>query len=31
MTTTARICLDILRSARKRRETYVGPWLPATA
>jgi len=28
MTTTARICLDILRSARARRETYVGPWLP---
>ncbi|MDF2722050.1 MAG: polymerase sigma24 factor [Paenibacillus sp.] len=21
-------CLDILRSARKRREQYVGPWLP---
>jgi RNA polymerase sigma-70 factor, ECF subfamily len=27
-TTTARICLDALRSARVRRETYVGPWLP---
>lgn len=27
-TTTARICLDVLRSARTRRETYVGPWLP---
>jgi RNA polymerase sigma-70 factor, ECF subfamily len=27
-TTTARICLDILRSARVRREAYVGPWLP---
>lgn len=27
-TTTARICLDVLRSARARRETYVGPWLP---
>ena len=27
-TTTARICMDILRSARVRRETYVGPWLP---
>ena len=28
MTTTTRICLDVLRSARVRRETYVGPWLP---
>jgi RNA polymerase sigma-70 factor (ECF subfamily) len=28
MTTTARICLDMLRSARARREDYVGPWLP---
>src|SRR6202041_971626 len=28
MTTTARICLDILTSARARREKYVGPWLP---
>jgi RNA polymerase sigma-70 factor (ECF subfamily) len=28
MTTTARICLDALRSARVRREQYVGPWLP---
>jgi RNA polymerase sigma-70 factor (ECF subfamily) len=27
-TVTARICLDVLRSARVRRETYVGPWLP---
>jgi RNA polymerase sigma-70 factor (ECF subfamily) len=27
-TTTARICLDILKSARARREEYVGPWLP---
>lgn len=27
-TSTARICLDILRSARVRREAYVGPWLP---
>src|SRR5690606_7888447 len=26
--TTARICLDVLRSARVRREAYVGPWLP---
>jgi RNA polymerase sigma-70 factor (ECF subfamily) len=23
-----RLCLDQLRSARARRETYVGPWLP---
>jgi RNA polymerase sigma-70 factor (ECF subfamily) len=23
-----RICLDHLKSARRRRETYVGPWLP---
>ncbi len=28
MTTTTRICLDVLRSARVRREEYVGPWLP---
>ena len=28
MTTTARICLDVLKSARARREEYVGPWLP---
>lgn len=25
---TSRICLDQLRSARARREVYVGPWLP---
>ncbi|MGE0005913.1 MAG: sigma-70 family RNA polymerase sigma factor [Parvibaculaceae bacterium] len=25
---TARLCLDILKSARMRRETYVGQWLP---
>jgi RNA polymerase sigma factor (sigma-70 family) len=25
---TSRICLDELRSARARRETYVGEWLP---
>lgn len=24
----ARLCVDRLRSARARRETYVGPWLP---
>lgn len=23
-----RVCLDVLGSARARRETYVGPWLP---
>lgn len=23
-----RVCLDQLKSARRRRETYVGPWLP---
>ena len=23
-----RLCLDQLKSARHRRETYVGPWLP---
>src|SRR5215510_766420 len=28
MTTTTRICLDVLKSARMRREEYVGPWLP---
>ena len=28
MTATARICLDMLKSARARREAYVGPWLP---
>jgi RNA polymerase sigma-70 factor (ECF subfamily) len=27
-TVTARLCLDQLRSARVRREAYVGPWLP---
>lgn len=27
-TVTARICLDQLRSARVRREAYVGSWLP---
>jgi RNA polymerase sigma-70 factor (ECF subfamily) len=27
-TVTARICLDQLRSARVRREAYVGQWLP---
>jgi RNA polymerase sigma-70 factor, ECF subfamily len=27
-TTVGRICLDLLRSARVRREAYVGQWLP---
>jgi len=27
-TVVTRLCLDELGSARKRRETYVGPWLP---
>jgi RNA polymerase sigma-70 factor (ECF subfamily) len=27
-TTTTRICLDMLTSARARHEEYVGPWLP---
>ena len=26
--TVTRLCLDSLRSARARRETYIGPWLP---
>jgi RNA polymerase sigma-70 factor (ECF subfamily) len=26
--TVSRLCLDALKSARARRETYVGPWLP---
>src|SRR5262245_36606061 len=28
MTTTTRICLGMLTSARARHEEYVGPWLP---
>ncbi|GIG57750.1 RNA polymerase sigma factor SigJ [Longispora fulva] len=28
ITVTGRICLDVLRSARVRRETYIGQWLP---
>jgi RNA polymerase sigma-70 factor (ECF subfamily) len=28
VTTTSRIALDTLRSARTRRESYYGPWLP---
>lgn len=27
-TVTTRICIDRLTTARRRRETYVGPWLP---
>ncbi|MEU4213930.1 RNA polymerase sigma factor SigJ [Actinoplanes sp. NPDC026623] len=27
-TITGRLCLDVLRSARVRREAYPGPWLP---
>ena len=30
-TVVTRLCLDELRSARVRRETYVGPWLPEPA
>jgi RNA polymerase sigma-70 factor (ECF subfamily) len=26
--TVVRLCLDVLKSARARREEYVGPWLP---
>lgn len=28
MRVTSRVCLDMLGSARARRDTYVGPWLP---
>lgn len=28
VTAVARLALDLLRSARRRREHYVGPWLP---
>lgn len=28
VTATTRLSIDRLRSARRRRETYVGPWLP---
>ena len=27
-TTTTRMCISFAESARSRRETYVGPWLP---
>jgi RNA polymerase sigma-70 factor (ECF subfamily) len=30
-TVVTRLCIDHLRSARARRETYVGPWLPEPA
>lgn len=26
--TVTRLCLDVLKSARRQRETYIGPWLP---
>jgi RNA polymerase sigma-70 factor (ECF subfamily) len=26
--TVTRLCLDVLKSAHRRRETYLGPWLP---
>jgi RNA polymerase sigma-70 factor (ECF subfamily) len=28
MTTTTRLAINVMQSARSRRETYVGPWLP---
>jgi RNA polymerase sigma-70 factor (ECF subfamily) len=28
LTATTRLCIDRLRAARARRETYIGPWLP---
>lgn len=28
LTATSRLCIDRLRAAKARRETYVGPWLP---
>ena len=27
-TTVTRLCLDHLKSARVKRETYIGPWVP---
>ena len=27
-TTTTRLAINVMQSARSRRETYVGPWLP---
>jgi RNA polymerase sigma-70 factor (ECF subfamily) len=29
-TTTTRLCINLLQSAKTRRETYVGTWLPET-
>ncbi|MGL4236312.1 sigma-70 family RNA polymerase sigma factor [Tabrizicola sp.] len=26
--TVTRLCLDLFKSARRQRETYIGPWLP---
>ena len=28
VTVTARLAIDALRSAHRRREQYIGPWLP---
>jgi RNA polymerase sigma-70 factor (ECF subfamily) len=28
LTATSRLCIDRLRAAKARRETYIGPWLP---
>lgn len=28
VTVTTRICMDVLKSARRQREQYIGPWLP---
>jgi RNA polymerase sigma-70 factor (ECF subfamily) len=28
MTIVTRVCINLLQSARVRRETYIGPWLP---
>lgn len=28
VTIATRLCLDALKSAKKKRETYIGPWLP---
>ena len=28
VTTTTRLAINVMQSARSRRETYVGPWLP---
>lgn len=28
VTTVTRLCLDVLKSSRVRREEYIGPWLP---